>query len=42
MKAEARIKWWKLKKEECCTKFSKGLRQALRSREDISLGKVQQ
>lgn len=41
MKAEARIKWWK-SKEECCTKFSKGLRQALRSREDISLGKVQQ
>ena len=29
MKAEARIKWWKLKKEDCCVEFRVELRQDL-------------
>lgn len=28
-KTEQRIKWWKLKREECCVVFREGLRQAL-------------
>ena len=27
-KAEPRIKWWKLKKEDCCEEFRKEIRQA--------------
>lgn len=29
MKAQARIKWWKQKKEKCCTEFRQELKQAL-------------
>lgn len=35
MKAEARIKGWKLKMEECCTKFRKELRMVLGSNEEL-------
>lgn len=35
MKAEARIKGRKLKKEECCTKFRKELRMVLGSNEEL-------
>lgn len=36
VKAEARIKVWKLKKEECCTEFRKEVRQALAGGEEIA------
>ncbi|KAJ8375265.1 hypothetical protein SKAU_G00058450 [Synaphobranchus kaupii] len=39
-KVEPRIKWWKLKKEECCIEFREGVRQALGGREELPGGWV--
>ena len=33
-KAEPRIKWWKLKKEDCCEEFREEIRRALGGREE--------
>lgn len=35
MKAEAKIKCWKLKKDGCCTEFGEELRQAMSGREEF-------
>ena len=34
-KAEPRIKWWKLKKEDCCEEFREGIRRALGGEEEL-------
>ena len=34
-KAEPRIKWWKLKKEDCCEEFREEIRQALGGKEEL-------
>ena len=33
-KAEPRIKWWKLKKEDCCEEFREEIRRALGGKEE--------
>ena len=33
--AEPRIKWWKLKKEECCDEFMEEIRRALGGEEEL-------
>eukprot|EP00064_Thunnus_orientalis_P005610 superscaffoldBa00000558_g5624 len=40
MKAEPRIKWWKLKKEDCCVDFREELRQMLGGSEELPDGWV--
>ena len=37
-KREQRIKWWKLKKEECCVEFREEVRQALGGRKHLPVG----
>ena len=34
-KAEPRIKWWKLKKEDCCEEFREEIRRALDGKEEL-------
>ena len=34
-KAEPRIKWWKLKKEDCCEEFREEIRRALGGKEEL-------
>ena len=34
-KAEQRIKWWKLKKEDCCEEFREEIRRALGGEEEL-------
>ena len=34
-KAEPRIKWWKLKKEDCCGEFREEIRRALGGKEEL-------
>ena len=34
-KAEPRIKWWKLKKEDCCEEFREEIRRNLGGREEL-------
>ena len=34
-KAEPRIKWWKLKKQDCCEEFREEIRRALSGREEL-------
>ena len=35
VKAEPRIKWWKLKKEDCCEEFREEIRRALGGKEEL-------
>lgn len=35
MKAEPKIKWWKLKKDDCCRQFREELLQALGGSEEL-------
>ena len=34
-KTEPRIKWWKLKKEDCCEEFREEIRRALGGEEEL-------
>ena len=34
-KVEPRIKWWKLKKEDCCEEFREEIRRALGGKEEL-------
>ena len=34
-KAEPRIKWWELKKEDCCEEFREEIRRALGGNEEL-------
>ena len=34
-KAEPRLKWWKLKKEDCCEEFREEIRRALGGKEEL-------
>ena len=34
-KAEPRIKWWKMKKEDCCEEFREEIRRALGGEEEL-------
>ncbi|XP_056134022.1 uncharacterized protein LOC130110842 [Lampris incognitus] len=38
VKTQPKIKWWKLKKEDCCVEFRQELRQALGSSEELPDG----
>ena len=35
-KAEIRVKWWKLKKEDCCEEFREEIRWALGGEEELT------
>ena len=37
-KREQRIKWWKLKKEECCVEFREEVRHVLGGRKQVPVG----
>ena len=38
MRAETQIKWWKLRKENCCVVFREELRQVLGGSEELLYG----